>query len=328
MYYDGLEIDMLNVGNGDCILVTRWSRGQSAPERVLIDGGVKGSYDTARDFLTSRGITYVDHVVCTHPHADHAGGLIPLVEDTSLTFGIGWMHLPLIHVSLDEAVRSFSTTATVSGAVALKEAVATSTELFTAFNARGVVVQEPFAGRVIGSFLTVCGPTREYYDSLLSGFTTSWFAKAMEAITDPEDDEELPAVPETSPENNSSVIMLTEYGGLKYLFTADAGVPALSIAVDAYDLRDLHWMQLPHHGSRHNISLPLIEHFRPTYGFVSAEGSRKHPRRAVVNAFKDVETSVYSTHYPRGANVHIESGTVPNNVIYTPAIPLWDAYGY
>ena len=47
--YNGLEIDMLSLGNADCILVSFWS-GVSV-HRVLIDGGNKGDAPIVRSFL-------------------------------------------------------------------------------------------------------------------------------------------------------------------------------------------------------------------------------------------------------------------------------------
>lgn len=37
MSYEGIEVDMLDLGNADAILVTRWSAGSAS--RILIDGG-------------------------------------------------------------------------------------------------------------------------------------------------------------------------------------------------------------------------------------------------------------------------------------------------
>ena len=97
--YNGLEVDMLSVGDADSTLVTRWTNG--VPTRVLIDGGNKSSASTLKLFLLRRRIRYVDHViVCTHPHDDHAAGLIELVTDKRFDFGMFWMHLPWKHVDI------------------------------------------------------------------------------------------------------------------------------------------------------------------------------------------------------------------------------------
>jgi beta-lactamase superfamily II metal-dependent hydrolase len=90
--YEGLEIDMLSVGDADSILVTRWHSGIAT--RVLIDGGSAGCSDTVRAFLRQHGVIEIHHIVCSHGHDDHASGLISLVQDRTLNIGHTWMHVP------------------------------------------------------------------------------------------------------------------------------------------------------------------------------------------------------------------------------------------
>ena len=94
--FHGVEVDMLSLGDADCILVTGWNYG--AVQRILIDGGNRGDSPAVRSFLAQRRVTYVDHVVCSHGHEDHAGGLVELVNDPKFAFGAFWMHLPWNHV--------------------------------------------------------------------------------------------------------------------------------------------------------------------------------------------------------------------------------------
>jgi len=74
----GLEIDFLDVGQGDSALIT-------APDgtRLLIDGGPDPG--TLRKKLEQRGIKKIDAVLISHSHADHAGGLKKLAD--ALTIG-------------------------------------------------------------------------------------------------------------------------------------------------------------------------------------------------------------------------------------------------
>ncbi len=63
-----MNVHFVNVGQGDATYIELPS-GQN----VLIDGGPSGY--AALDFLKSKGVTKVDHVVLTHPHSDHSFGL-------------------------------------------------------------------------------------------------------------------------------------------------------------------------------------------------------------------------------------------------------------
>ncbi len=78
----GFSVEALDVGQGDAILV-RWE-----DHALLVDGG--GPFDVeAADFgrtrllpkLLDRGVTRLDAVLATHPHPDHALGLIAVLEE-------------------------------------------------------------------------------------------------------------------------------------------------------------------------------------------------------------------------------------------------------
>lgn len=84
-----LKISFIDVGQGDCILI-------STPDRkhILIDGGGKpdnpySGFDIGKDvlkpYLYRHGINKIDLIVCTHFHDDHLNGLIPVMD--SFRFG-------------------------------------------------------------------------------------------------------------------------------------------------------------------------------------------------------------------------------------------------
>lgn len=64
---DPLVVDFLDVGQGDAILV------RTPVMTVLVDAGELGDQLVAQ--LRAAGVTHLDLVVATHPHADHIGGL-------------------------------------------------------------------------------------------------------------------------------------------------------------------------------------------------------------------------------------------------------------
>lgn len=337
MPYDGLEVDMISVGNADCNLVTRWDAASNSWSCVLIDGGNKSDIGKLRDFLKARSISRLNAVVCTHPHDDHSGGLLELVKDESIGIDSAYMHVPQWHVDAAEVEKTLRRVTGSAEADSIRKSLATAKDLVVACTTRGLEVKEPFAGTKI-EFLTVVGPSLQYYEELLQEFTDAESIKRVDTQDDlhkvwsalhdhavEELDTELPADPQTTPENNSSAILAVVQSGHKYLFTSDAGVPALQNASEEYQLDGCYWMQIPHHGSRRNINPALIKHFSPKRAWVSAEGSRKHPRRAVVNAFKEAGAVVCSTHYPTPTNMWIYSGTVPPRTGYSPLIPLYEA---
>lgn len=84
-----LRVTVLDVGQGDCILV-------ETPDRhtLLIDGGgANGSAEvdpknvgikTIIPYLHYRGINELDLVVLTHPHSDHVGGLVSVIDEVKV----------------------------------------------------------------------------------------------------------------------------------------------------------------------------------------------------------------------------------------------------
>jgi beta-lactamase superfamily II metal-dependent hydrolase len=188
--FNGLEIDMLSLGDADCIIVTQWTN--FGPQRVLIDGGGRADAPIVREFLRSRNITEFWAVVCTHEHGDHAGGLIKLVQDKSITMHNGWMHNIRQHVSSDGLRRASGGSS--SQAEGVKEVLELTDELTRAFASRSLIPQEPFAGSVVAGYpsMTVLGPSLPFYQRVLQKFTpadvpsltppSSFYAEALSTI--------------------------------------------------------------------------------------------------------------------------------------------------
>src|SRR5437879_1107232 len=90
-------------------------------------------------------------------------------------------------------------------------------------------------------------------------------ARAIKWIAEKWDSEVLvePEPDAVSPENNSSMILLLTVDGRHYLFTGDAGVPALTGALDYAATVPIDWSLLsfaqePHHGSKRNVGPSIL----------------------------------------------------------------------
>ncbi len=106
----------------------------------------------------------------------------------------------------------------------------------------------------------------------------------------------------TSSSNESSVVLYGDFGPhRRVLLTGDTGCWGLSLAANFADsqslpLRDFMFVQIPHHGSRSNVSPTVLNYLvgpilpvnSPGHfsAFVSAPASDDtHPRKMVLNAF-------------------------------------------
>lgn len=91
---DGLQITMMDVGQGDCIYLT----GDSG-FHMLIDGGSSDKSDVAKyqimPYLKHEGVSYLDAVVVTHPDSDHINGIRVLLEEADTGgIAVGTLYLP------------------------------------------------------------------------------------------------------------------------------------------------------------------------------------------------------------------------------------------
>lgn len=239
------------------------------------------------------------------------------------------MHIPENHVDRAVVDAALSKSVNIREALVMRKSLDDADDLQEVLRRRGTPISEPFEGEKIG-FLTVCGPSPAYYKELVGKFenvdeikqvatTIRRQAELLKALTNsaPPNEEALLDEPEEKPINNSSTILGTKFGDGVYLFTADAGVQALTKASETYTLENCFWMQIPHHGSWRNINKRLIDLFAPARVMVSAAGNEKHPRQAVIRAFKARGTRVFGTHV--SGHLWHSRGTVPKRSGYTTA---------
>jgi len=91
-------VDMLDIGQGDSILI------RGGGKAVLIDAGIPES--KVVDQLHALGVTRLDLVIATHPHADHIGDMIDVVRgfDIGLYMDNGLPHTTVTYQDLMKAV--------------------------------------------------------------------------------------------------------------------------------------------------------------------------------------------------------------------------------
>lgn len=328
-----IEIDFLWVGaetkTGDAI-TCRFTDPVSGENVIMvIDGGFLA--DGARivkhvgDYY---GTHVIDLVVCTHPDDDHIRGLFDVID-------LAQVKRLLIH---DPARYGYRGDAVKAPLVA---------DLIAAAAAAGTIVDYSFTGTTyFGGAVTIAGPTEDYYRTLLADQTTtsqsahaSLFTKAAAAImrvlrTLTADPGETLSTDNggTTPRNNSSIVVHLDADGYQALFTGDAGVPALNNALDYLEQAGIplafDFVQVPHHGSRHNLDqatadrlLGLRSDDPPARGEALVSVGKEaddFPRPEVANAFKRRGYAVSAT---RGTNLWWHRNA-PERANYGPVQPL------
>ncbi|HEY6065810.1 MAG TPA: ComEC/Rec2 family competence protein [Thermoanaerobaculia bacterium] len=255
----GFSVEALDVGQGDAILL-RWKR-----HAVLVDGG--GPFDVeAADFgrtrllpkLLDRGVTRLDAVVATHPHPDHALGLIAILEE-----------LPVRSLRLSAGEDE-------NGLFARLRESAESAGVPISILRRGSVVSWRDANIV--SWSRRGAPGRS--DATLAVLHSGGRARKTDAV------------------NNQSVVAVFERDGRRALLTGDAGAATERDLVDRcsglrrvqvrgtcpHDILGADLLKVGHHGSRTSTTPDFLAAVRPRVALLSCgrENRFGHPAPATL----------------------------------------------
>ena len=75
----GLRVEILSVGQGDCVLIRQ---GEST---MMIDSSTSAQREDVRAALRTRRIDRIDYLVLTHPHEDHIGNARMIIESYTVS---------------------------------------------------------------------------------------------------------------------------------------------------------------------------------------------------------------------------------------------------
>ena len=294
---DFFEIDFLNVESdksGDAIPL-RYSIGGVTRIHVT-DGGFQDTGDKVVEHINKYydDPAVINAVIVSHPDGDHAGGLQTVLEKFEVSEF--WMLRPWLYV--DELIDRFAYYSNKENlANKLKEIYSNVAKLEEIAEENDISILEPFQGNKIGDF-TVLAPTKQrYLDLVVTSEKTPEVTNTRSFWG-----EEFFSPEESSYENEMSVVQYADLCEKKILLTADAGRGTLTEAANFARkvLPGIDFFQVPHHGSRRNVSTELLdlwlgkrlpESEKPEEGtgtftaIISASKKDKdHPRKAVVRA--------------------------------------------
>jgi len=310
-------IDFLYVGDGDGIII--WGRNPNENDFVFfLDGGNK---DCGKEIVSH----YKKHIkpnlyqnktigfINSHPHADHINGLIEIVEEIGNEMSLGIYNDPVKFITdeLRENIKESALKQEDPDIEHLYKSFEKVQELNELCEKFGIEKKEALTDSFSFNEIKIVSPSREFYTDKVQQFTNIDFLKqvdftkkAFSSVNDSAEGlkpcEVVDEKNDASPENlSATVIELVDNKNRRYLLTSDSGVESFDdMEQNGFVCDNLHIVQLPHHGSRRNISTDWIAKFAPKMFLISAEGNDKHPRKAVLSCIKKnlQNCKIYSTH--------------------------------
>lgn len=331
------EIHFFQVGEGsrggDAIFIRLYDECNN-PKVIVIDGGYQTNGQQIADYMKELGLNTIDLMVNTHRDRDHISGLTELIGNTDikvnkLIANFSWnadfdkddfCDGRITDNSLDRRLIDLD-----DNARGLKQAA----------EEKGIEIVWASVGTTYFDCLTILGPDKDFYkENLLHTDLTPELETGQKtfAAVPKYDEEEYSGLEEiewfddetTSPINETSIIMSLQLPGSLVLFTGDAGKEALTRALDYADrngIKGFTHMQLPHHGSRKNVSPEVLERIGAHTYYVSCPPRGievGHYSRRLVNKVLQMypEAKIYTT--KTGSHIFYHGLTIGG----VPAMPL------
>lgn len=289
----GLQITMVDVGQGDCIYLE-----EEGGMHILIDGGSSDKSDVAQyqivPFLKYEGVSHLDAVVVTHPDSDHISGICSILEGmasgqgTAVSFVIDVLYLP----DVGEEGRN-------EGYHELERLAARA----------GVPVRYIGSGDRLqcgGVKLTCLHPEKGWdtedinaYSTVLHlayGDFTALFTGDLEGAGERRVEEIIKEVNDgkTSGEKAASGRVL------KYDFPKDV------------NLQEITLLKVAHHGSGNSTGETFLRELNPKIAFVSSGRNNRygHPHEELVNRLKNQGCLIYGTQEKGAVTVYVKGKKV------------------
>lgn len=331
---NGFEIDLLPVASGDhsgdCIAFRYGDlhTGGDAQTVVVVDGGygknaadLKAHLKKYYNCTTRDGKIRIDLAIVTHTDLDHVGGLAKLSEDEDIEILNVWAHAPQEEMNKSWFADNRRTTSSIR--TKLDDAF-TQLSNFLA-NTKSSKRWDVYSDWTLdGAEFTILSPNPDFYKKCIanSGKADLKPDENVDAMKYPassvkdevEDEDYVKGHIQwddsegTTPINESSMVFLFEYEGVRVLFCGDAGKEAMENALSqakeqGINLEGLTIIKQPHHGSRKNVNPSIMGKMSAKYCFISCKKNDEghHPSKRLVNMLIERGYSVYTT---SGSTLH------------------------
>lgn len=102
---------------------------------------------------------------------------------------------------------------------------------------------------------------------------------------------------DTESDNENSLVIYTEIGGLVWLFTGDIGVETEKELMKNFPQISIDVLKVGHHGSKNSTDPSFVKHLTPHYALISVGESNTygHPAQEVIKSLEEANISIMRT---------------------------------
>lgn len=233
-YKDLLSINIIDVGQGDCILI-------STPENknILIDGGDENSERVIKSYLKKRKIKKLDIVIATHFDKDHIGSLDYIIDK----FNIG-----KVYTSKD-------------------------IDKSQAYN----------------NLIKSCRNKNLNFEILKKGDKIKITKDINIIVLNPSYIQEN--------KNLNSIAINLSYINMDFLFTGDCEESNEVDMINSYDLENVDFLKIAHHGSSSSSSDKFIKETSPDIAVISCgyKNQYGHPHKSTLDTLNKYKVKTFRT---------------------------------
>lgn len=284
-YSKVLKVVFFDVGQGDSALLILPSK-----KMVLIDAGGKPGYiieesegtseekeDAAKNVIipyltkelgirtTDYGPVTVNYFIATHPHADHYGGFVTLMENKItplVVYDAGFEKAYPLYETFLQQIREAKASEATEGSPRGRSS--------RAKGSAGVKYIVPTVGETVdfgaGVFIKFLGPISKYRGT-------------------------------KSDENNSSIVLKITYQNVSFLFTGDVELESENDLVGWRGELKSTVLKIAHHGSKTSTSSPFLDRVSPDIAVISSGRGNTfgHPADETIKKLTDKNITIYRT---------------------------------
>ena len=118
-------------------------------------------------------------------------------------------------------------------------------------------------------------------------------------------------------ENDNSNVIYTKIDGYKFMFMGDVGIEKEKDLLEQYNLKNIDFLKVGHHGSKTSSSKSFINEVNPKYSIISVEKNNRygHPNKEALNNLEG--SKIYRT--DRDGSIEIKINKTDDKIkTYSP----------